>query len=64
LFTLGSVMLAYGVPELNRDKDRGIAMVVLGSIAFLPGVYACWVLLGAYLRWPGYSYDQLPSYDE
>jgi len=64
LFLVGSLMLAFGVPALAVDWDRGVAMVVVGTIAFLPGFYACWVFLGAWLRWRGYSYDDIPSYDD
>jgi len=64
LFVIGSVMLWLGVRTLPSDRDRAIGMLVTGSLAFIPGSYACWVLLGAALRWPGYSYDQLPSYDD
>jgi hypothetical protein len=64
LFVLGSVMLWLGVRTLPNDRDRAIGMLVTGSLAFIPGSYACWVLVGACMRWPGYSYDQLPSYDD
>jgi len=64
LFTIGSVMIYYGVQALAEDKDRAIAMLVIGSISFLPGIWSTWMLLCAWLRIPGYSYDQLPSYDD
>jgi hypothetical protein len=64
LFTVGTLMLVYGVPELRVNQERGIAMCVVGSIAFIPGIYASFILLGAALGWQGYSYDQLPSYDD
>lgn len=35
----------------------------IGAV-FLPGSYASTNLLGAYLGWPGYSYDAVPSYDD
>jgi hypothetical protein len=64
LFAIGSVMLWQGLKALPIDKDRGIAMIVVGAIAFLPGSYASFILLGAWCRWEGYSYQDLPSYDE
>lgn len=64
LFAVGSLMLYYGVQELGVDRDRAIAMLVVGSIAFLPGSYATAQLYGAWRRWPGYSYDSIPNYDE
>ena len=44
--------------------DRSVALTVLGSLTFLPGSYACWLLLGAWCGWSGYSYRDIPSYDE
>lgn len=64
LFTLGSVMLWLGVKNLGVDQERAIAMLVVGSLAFLPGSYASWNLFGAWRRWAGYSYDAIPSYDD
>jgi hypothetical protein len=59
-------MLFYGVQSLGQTGgyDRGVAMCSVGSIAFLPGSYATWHLYGAWRRWPGYTYDLVPSYDE
>jgi hypothetical protein len=31
---------------------------------FMPGSYAATILWGAYHMWPGYSYTQVPSYDD
>ena len=33
-------------------------------VVIIPGSFASWTLYGAYHRWPGYSYDQVPSYDD
>jgi hypothetical protein len=33
------------------------------SLVFLPGSYASFTLYGAWRRWPGYDYGQIPSYD-
>ena len=73
LFAIGSVMLYLGVTAYNAgrapggkesEKDRGLAMIIVGAIAFLPGSYASFVLLGASLGWDGYTYDSVPSYDD
>ena len=64
LFAVGSVMLWLGAQALLVDRDRGIAMLVVGSLAFIPGSYASWTLLGAWCRWRDYRYSDLPSYDE
>ena len=64
LFILGSAMLFFGIQNLGFDSERGMAMICVGSVAFIPGFYACVVLIGTYLGWNGYSYDVLPSYDD
>ena len=72
-FVTGSLMLYYGLLDLRASgragadpqaRERGLAMLVVGALTFLPGSYAVTVLLGARLGWRGYSYDTLPSYDE
>ena len=72
-FATGSTMLYYGLLDLNASRfagsdpqarERGLAMIVVGVLTFLPGSYAVTVLLGSWLGWPGYSYESLPSYDE
>jgi Transmembrane proteins 230/134 len=64
LFTVGSVMLWLGVKNLYVDKDRAIAMLVLGGLMFIPGSYASFILLGSWLQWAGYRAEDLPSYDD
>ena len=63
LFTVGSLMLYFGVQVLSTERDRALGMIVTGAIAFLPGLYACWTILGAYMGWRGYDMAALPSYD-
>lgn len=65
LFALGSLMLYFGVQALNEgEQDRAIAMLVIGSLAFLPGFYATWVIVATLLGLRGYDYHDLPSYDD
>ena len=63
LFTVGSIMLYFGVKALPYERDRALAMLVTGAIAFIPGSYACVVIAGTLLGWRGYDYRDLPSYD-
>ena len=37
---------------------------MLGALLLCPGVFASYHLYGAYHRWPGFSYSQVPSYDD
>jgi hypothetical protein len=64
LFTVGSLMLYYGVLALPTEKDRAIGMLVTGALAFIPGSYATWTIFGAWMGWRGYDMHELPSYDE
>ena len=41
-----------------------ISKYKIGGLMFLPGSYASWILYGAWKRWPGYEFHQVPSYDE
>lgn len=64
LFLAGSLLLFYGVQALPSEKDRAIGMLVTGSLAFIPGSYASWIILGSYMGWRGYDMHELPSYDQ
>lgn len=72
MLLLGSLFLVLGLATfltslmgtMADDRDRGLAMIILGSLMFIPGSYASCVLYGAYRGWPGYEYNQVPSYDE
>ena len=44
--------------------DRGLSMIVLGSLMFIPGSYASLVLYGSWRGWHGYEYSMIPSYDD
>ena len=64
----GIVFLSWGLvlffTTSYNSADRGVTLIVLGSLFFLPGSYASTILLGSYLGWEGYAYEMLPSYDE
>ena len=36
----------------------------LPNTAFLPGIFACYIMVGTALRWRGFSYSQIPAYDD
>ena len=65
LFVVGSVMLWLGTLALRAgERDKALALLVLGGLTFLPGSYASTVVLGAALGWRGYRVEDLPSYDD
>eukprot|EP00752_Nemacystus_decipiens_P005421 g4914.t1 len=65
MLVIGTVMAMLGAWHvLNGDTSRGGHSLLIGGILLLPGSYASYNLLGAYLGWPGYHYDSIPSYDD
>ncbi len=69
LFVLGSVMLVLGsllqAGVIGEGLgDRAVPLLVLGSICFIPGAY---IVRVAYYAWKGnygFSYRDIPGYDE
>ncbi len=70
LFFIGAVTLVCGVyirataPSGTDESERGGAMLLLSFLTLTPGSYASYVLWAVYRGVPGYSYDDLPSYDD
>jgi hypothetical protein len=60
VFTIGGLSFLFTAGP--RD-ERTVPFLVIGGIAILPGSYASTILLLAWLGRPGFSYDQLPTYD-
>ncbi|KAE8903685.1 hypothetical protein PF005_g15113 [Phytophthora fragariae] len=64
LFALGSILI-YVSTLIGLDEERrGLSFLILGLIAFIPGSYATYQLYGSWKGWKGYTYDQIPSYDD
>ncbi|GMH79257.1 hypothetical protein TrLO_g14978 [Triparma laevis f. longispina] len=70
LFLIGGITcISLGVYFYLTEKhknveDRGLALVVLGVIMFLPGSYSSFMIFASFREWPGYDYSQIPSYDD
>jgi len=69
LSTLGSVMLLILLVELWYGIHPGVrghrtTLLAVGLLTLIPGAYAWCNLYGAFRRWPGYRYDQIPSWDD
>ena len=70
LFTIGTVLLVVGsllvsgiwVPA--EYADRTIPVLILGCIAFIPGSYHTYIAWASYRQCKGYSYSQIPSFDD
>eukprot|EP00698_Gefionella_okellyi_P021955 TRINITY_DN720_c0_g2_i2.p1 TRINITY_DN720_c0_g2~~TRINITY_DN720_c0_g2_i2.p1 ORF type:complete len:111 (-),score=7.55 TRINITY_DN720_c0_g2_i2:265-555(-) len=68
LFLIGSVMLIIGCLLvtgiiITADRDRGYALVVLGSITFIPGAYHVRIAYYAWKGYKGYEYSAIPKFD-
>lgn len=66
LFILGSILLSVGIliklGYIAVDYgDRGIPLIILGSICFLPGAYHFVILIQIWRGKDGYSYNLLPE---
>ena len=59
-----NAVASFWLPEtrLAPRPPRASSFAVCSPV-IIPGSFASWMLYGAYNRWPGYSYDQVPSYD-
>jgi hypothetical protein len=72
LLVFGAVFLILGISEYmtsmfsvgSGDSSLGLSMIVLGALMFTPGSYATMIVYGTYQGWSGYSYSQIPNYDE
>ncbi|CAN0508117.1 unnamed protein product [Ectocarpus sp. 12 AP-2014] len=65
MLVVGMVMTALGASHVWKgESSRGGHHLLIGGILLLPGSYASFNLLGAYLGWPGFDYSSIPSYDE
>ncbi len=68
MLSMGSVFLGLGLASICRgegyDLGRNISVLILGSILFIPGSYSSFILYGSWVGWNGFSYDQVPSYDD
>ncbi len=67
LFTGGLIFLILAIIDfMNRYRgwEKTWGFLSLGLIMFIPGSFSTYTLTGAYLGWRGFSYDQVPSYDD
>lgn len=58
-----------GRGELRSDELKcfasliGLALLCFAA-GFIPGSYVSWIIYHTWKGTPGYSYDQIPSYDD
>lgn len=61
---IGSLLLYFSKTIAQDDSDRFKALLTIGFILFLPGLYASFIIINVVLQTEGYSIDDIPSYDE
>eukprot|EP00298_Acanthocystis_sp_HF-20_P027066 c4999_g1_i1.p1 GENE.c4999_g1_i1~~c4999_g1_i1.p1 ORF type:complete len:174 (+),score=68.15 c4999_g1_i1:48-569(+) len=54
----------YLTSDDKPERDRGMAFLILGSIAFLPGIYQFGMIFLAYMGVPGFTYEDLATFDD
>ena len=65
LFILGLIFLILGFSYFfSSSQDKGLPLLILGSIMFIPGSYASYIIYGTWRGWPGFDFSQIPSYDD
>ena len=58
---LGSAFLITGAVTYwtTSRSDKGVTFMLLGGLMFLPGSYASFILLGTFLGWEDFAYNQV-----
>ena len=70
LFVVGAILIVVGSLLLTGfffDKkyaDRTWPVLTLGILTFLPGFYHLRIAILAWLQYPGYSFEDIPSYGD
>ncbi|XP_076025341.1 transmembrane protein 230-like [Genypterus blacodes] len=69
LFLIGSVLIIVGSLLLAgyfgvTPSDRTIPVLIIGILVFLPGFYHLRIAYYASKGFPGYSYDDIPDFDD
>lgn len=47
-----------------QNSDRTVPVLIIGIIVFLPGIYHLRIAYYASKGYPGYSYDDIPDFDD
>ncbi|CEM27808.1 unnamed protein product [Vitrella brassicaformis CCMP3155] len=65
LFTMGTTLLLMGTGTFFRTGvSAATPLLVLGSICFIPGSYYTFMFIQIFRGVPGYTYLDIPSYDD
>jgi hypothetical protein len=65
LLGVGVLFSSLGLTFLfTLGLSEALPFLIIGGIGFIPGSYVCFILYQTWKGVPGFSYDQIPSYDE
>ncbi|XP_046871777.1 transmembrane protein 230b [Hypomesus transpacificus] len=69
LFLIGSLLITIGALLLAgyfdvKDRDRTVPVIIIGILVFLPGFYHLRIAYYASKGYRGYSYDDIPDFDD
>uniref|UniRef100_A0A3B4B8G3 Transmembrane protein 230 n=1 Tax=Periophthalmus magnuspinnatus TaxID=409849 RepID=A0A3B4B8G3_9GOBI len=67
LFLIGSLLIVIGSLLLAGyfgHSDRTVPVLIIGILVFLPGIYHLRIAYYASKGYPGYSYDDIPDFDD
>uniref|UniRef100_A0A3Q4I150 Transmembrane protein 230 n=2 Tax=Pseudocrenilabrinae TaxID=318546 RepID=A0A3Q4I150_NEOBR len=67
LFLIGSLLIIIGALLLAGyfgHTDRTVPVLIIGILVFLPGFYHLRIAYYASKGYPGYSYDDIPDFDD
>lgn len=55
---------SYTLFHLFQHSDRTVPVLIIGILVFLPGFYHLRIAYYASKGYPGYSYDDIPDFDD
>ena len=72
MLLIGTILITLGLGQFydawfgdeEKEDHIGLSMICMGSFMFIPGIYATYTLYGAWNRWDGFSYTQIPNYGD
>ncbi|CEP03439.1 Transmembrane protein 230 [Plasmodiophora brassicae] len=64
LLVVGLVCFISGLASIVSGGERVYTLLILGSVLMIPGGYQSYVLYHSWRGTPGFSFDQVPSYDD
>ena len=62
LTSAGIIFLSVGLSQyFKKGLTESIPYVLLGGMVSIPGVFYGFIFIAACRRWPGYSYEMIPT---